>query len=68
MLKFEIYGVCMGIYLAMYFVMLWGTEIKFDMGKGVGPPSHESIISKWPQQRSSKGQDALQMPYDYQIW
>ena len=68
MLKFEIYGVCMGIYLAMYFVMLRGTELKLDVGVGGRPLSHENIISKRPHQRSSRGQDALQMPYGYQIW
>ena len=39
MLKFEIYGVSMGIYLGMYFVMLRGTELKLGMGWGVGPES-----------------------------
>ena len=37
MLKFEIYGFCKEIHVAMYFVMLRGTELKIGMGVGVGP-------------------------------
>ena len=36
----------MGIWTAMYLVMLRGAELKLGMGVGGRPPSFESIISK----------------------
>ena len=60
--------VCMYVCPAMRFAKLRGMGLKLGMGIGDGPPRLKSIFSKWPPQRSSSGQVALEMPYGYQIW
>ena len=55
---------------AVRFVVLCGTKVKLGIGVGHGPRRFESIFLKQSQkgQRSSRGQVAVEMPYDHQMW
>ena len=60
----------MGVYPAMRFVMLRGSQLRLGIVIGVGPLLLRAYFQSDPikGQRSSRGQVALEMSFGYQIW
>ena len=53
---------------AVHSVVLQRMELKLGRVVGDRCPRGMGNFSKQPYQRSSRGQSALEMPYNYQIW